>query len=138
MSDYQVPIAGCLRQYVKSSTISKDRFLFREDIGVKRLIAGVRAYSDSDSGSTALVLHKTYDITFPQIGNSLPCTINVKDLYYYPSAFTYQIESAPWISHYEFQIAVLEYGGRADPNYFNITGVDEEGKVVYDSEDEAG
>lgn len=134
MSDYQVPIVGCLKQYVSSSTISEDRFLFREDIGVKHLIADVRAYSDSG----AIELHKTYDITFPQIGDSLPCAINVKDLYYYANAFRYQVNSGSWITDYEFQIAVAEYGGKADPNYFNITGVDEEGNPVYDSEDEAG
>ena len=35
----------------------------------------------------------------------------------------------------DYQVPIVEYGGQADPNYFNITDVDEEGNPVYASED---
>lgn len=111
VADVNLPITGA----INTGVTVKDRLLAYDRWGVKKLAVAT---------SGALVLNNIriiapgYVIEFPDIGGSLPCV------------FTLNAKAENTI----YSISVVEYGGQPDPDYFNITGVDEEGNPVYAEE----
>lgn len=111
MSDFNVSISG-------ATTINDiragDRLLTNEWKGVKKLLV---------YASQPFVINNykipagIFIIEFPQIGSSLPCVFEI----------TYVASDGDK----GYSAAVVEYGGQADPDYFNIIGVDERGNPTY-------
>lgn len=109
MSDFKIPITGAFQG---GSLEKNDRLLTFEDYGVKKLEVATTATMILNAiriNSPGRILE------FPAIGASLPCVFTVD----------YLGEGIAC------SIRVLEYGNQPDPDYFNITGVDDFGKPLY-------
>lgn len=109
MADVNIPITGALRKGVKLG----NGLLSFKKYGVKKL----------DVRTTGTIILDTIRIDppgsiveYPAIGASLPCV------------FTPIFVEGGSVS---CSIHVAEYGNQPDPDYFNITGVDDFGNPVY-------
>lgn len=108
MADVNIPITGA----VSTGIAANDRLLTYEGWGVKKL--EVRTTATFIINNTRVAEPGT-TIEYPAIGASLPCVFNVNFI----------------TDNSSYSIRVVEYGAQPDPDYFNITGVDEEGEPVY-------
>lgn len=62
-------------------------------------------------------------LEFPVLGNSLPCVFEVE-----------AIIMNVGVEELKLSVLIEEYAGQPDPKYFEITGLDETGKPIYEEE----
>lgn len=116
MSDYNLPISGSFNLFTSEIKLG-DRVLTYEGYGVKRL------YMDSNSSGSVvfdafrLDQYNQVNIEFPILGKSLPCVFTVRGINISGPARICAI--------------VKSYDAIADPDYFNIVDLDEEGLPIY-------
>lgn len=114
MADLNIPITGVINRGMKVN----DRLLTYEGWGVKKLeVTTTATFIIND----IRVIQPGRVLEFPAIGASLPCVFTTNFI----------------TENSSYSVRVVEYGNQPDPDYFNITGVDEEGKPVYAEETNA-
>lgn len=116
MADVNIPITGVISSGMNVKP--NDRLLTYERWGVKKLEVITNGVFIING---IIVMQPGQVLEFPTIGTSLPCVFT-------PIFIT---------ENSSFNLRVVEYGNQPDPDYFNITGVDEEGKPVYAEETNA-
>ena len=87
--------------------------------GVKRIHIHSTQGSYVISGMRIPSASYWFDFEFPILGHSLPCVFNV--------------DSAPTTKG-NITLAVCEYGGIPDVDYFDIVDLDEDGMPIYESD----
>lgn len=113
MASLNIPISGLLKEAAVN-----DRLLSYEGWGIKKLEV---ITTDTFIINGIRVINPGKVLEFPAIGASLPCVFTP----------TFISDGS------SYSVRVVEYGNQGDSNYFNITGVDEEGKPVYAEETNA-
>lgn len=108
MAVYNIPITKAYTGQV----VGSDRLLSFEEYGVKKLDVVTTAVVNI---SNIRVDAPGRVLEFPAIGASLPSAFDLE----------YVTEGSV------ISVRVVEYGNQPDPDYFNITGVDDFGKPLY-------
>ena len=89
-----------------------------EGYGVKAMAINAAKSGYVVSGMTLTSSQMWYSFEFPILGYSLPCE--------------FTIDAAPQ-SQGRVSLAVLEYGGIPDADYFDIVDLDEDGMPIYET-----
>lgn len=98
-----------------------DRFLVCEGMpGIKKV--SIRLINNA--GEETVYLKE-----FPQIGQSLPAIIDFNNPYMNHNVFTSgNVKIADSI---QIDVSIIEYDGQPDVDYFNITGINDNGMPIY-------
>lgn len=102
------------------NTIDGDKIYSYGGYGVKRMRIST---PDGSVLINGIVCTSDTVLEFPVLGNSLPCVFEVWG----------KIMNAG-VEELKLSVLIEEYGGQPDPKYFEITGLDETGKPIYEEE----
>lgn len=108
-----------LNLYTLNSAEPGDKINTYGGYGVKRIHIHSTQGSYVISGMQLPAASFWYDFEFPVLGHSLPCVFNV--------------DSSP-TTRGIITLAVCEYGGIPDVDYFDIVDLDEDGMPIYETD----
>lgn len=108
-----------LNLYKLPTAAPGDKINTYEGYGVKAIAINASQSGYDVSGMVLASLQMWYSFEFPTLGYSLPCV--------------FTIDRAPE-KQGRVSLAVLEYGGVPDADYFDIVDLDEDGMPIYETD----